>query len=192
MNGALPPPTRWPFRSALARYLIAELIPFVSLSVGLLMMKELQPYGAPFGAVIALLGGSVGTFYYAYKVLGSSGGWAFPLILLALASTDLGSMVTGIGVVYDAAHPHGTQPVATATYWLAWGSVLGATAVTVALAVATGERWTRRHLPRDKYDAMLRSRGEYAFLWLASYWPREPVPSRAARILAQLFSLLER
>lgn len=56
--------------------------------------------------------------------------------------------------------------VITGTYWLAWGALLGAIAVTVAVAAASGERWTRRHQPRDRFDALARPRGRLARLWL--------------------------
>jgi hypothetical protein len=169
------------FRFAPARYLIAELIPFGFILMALLLAREFRTIGAAVGFSIAFIGGTFVTTYYLYKVLGSSAAWCFPLVLLMYAQTDLASTILGIGIVYDAAHPHGTRPVATGTDWLAWGSALGAIAVLVALAAATGERWTRRHQPRDRLDATSRVRGGMAWLWLASYRPQERGGARAGR-----------
>jgi len=166
-------PVGAPFRFAPARYLIAELIPFGFILIALILAREFRTVGAAVGFSIAFLCGTFLTAYYLYKVLGSSAAWCFPLVLLMYAQTDLAGPVLRIGIVYDAAHPHGTRQFATGTDWLAWGSALGAIAVLVALAAATGERWTRRHQPRDRLDAISRVRGSLAWLWLASYGPRE-------------------
>jgi hypothetical protein len=149
-----------------ARYLIAELITFGCLFTGTMLAREARPAGGPPGTLIALMGGTILTTYYLYKVLGSSAGWVVPLLLLMMANTVLGNTVLVDNTVYNAAHPHGTHLVITGTYWLAWGALMGATAITVALAAASGERWARRHPPRDRLDGLARSRGRLAFLWL--------------------------
>jgi hypothetical protein len=142
-------PARTIFRIAPARYLIAELITFGCLFAGMVLAQDWRPVGVPAGTLIAFLGGTVVTIYYLYKVLCSSAGWVVPLTLLMIGNAVLGNMVIGNYTVYDAAHPNGTHLIITGTYWLAWGTLLGAIAVTVALAAASGERWTRRHPPHD-------------------------------------------
>lgn len=180
------------FRIAPVRYLVAELIPFGCVFLCILLTWAYKPVGAPVGAIIELIGGSVGTIYYLYKVLGSSAGWAIPFLLLVLASTYLTFTVMGDYRLYDNAHSQGTPVLATGADWLAWGSALGTIAVMTALAAATGERWSRRHQPRDRLDAISRVRGGLAWLWLPSYWPQEPAASRTTRMLTLLFSLLGR
>jgi hypothetical protein len=159
-------------RIAPMRYLIAELITFGCLFAGMILAREWRPVGIPVGTLTAFLGGTLVTIYYLYKVLGSSAGWVLPLTLLMLGNAVLGNMVIGNGTVYDAAHPRGTHLVITGTYWITWGALLGAIAVTVALAAASGERWTRRHPPGDRFEALARPRGRLAGLWLPAY-PRE-------------------
>jgi hypothetical protein len=159
-------------RSAPMRYLIAELITFGCLFAGMIVAREWRPVGVPVGTLIAFLGGTLVTIYYLYRVLGSSAGWVMPLTLLMLGNAVLSNMVIGNGTVYDAAHPRGTHLVITGTYWIAWWALLGAIAVTVILAAASGERWTRRHPPRDRFGALARPRGRLADLWLPGY-PRE-------------------
>jgi hypothetical protein len=169
MNNAISPPSsrfgRTILRRAPMRYLIAELITFGCLLAGQVLAREWRPVGVPVGTLIAFLGGTLVTIYYLYKVLGSSAGWVLPLTLLMLGNAVLGNMVIGNGTAYDAAHPRGTQLVITGTYWIAWGALLGAIAVTVALAAASGERWTRRH----QFEALARPRGRLAGLWLPGY-----------------------
>ena len=176
MRNAVPPQSsrlrRTMLRIAPVRYLIAELITFGCLFAGMVLAREWRPVGVPVGTLIAFLGGTVVTIYYLYKVLGSSAGWVVPLTLLMIGNAVLGNMVIGNGTVYDAAHPRGTHLIITGTYWLAWGTLLGAIAVTVAVAAASGERWTRRHPPGDRFEALARPRGRLAGLWLPAY-PRE-------------------
>jgi hypothetical protein len=173
MKNAVPPRSsrfgHTMLRSAPMRYLIAELITFGCLFAGMILAREWRPVGVPVGTLIAFLGGTLITIYYLYKVLGSSAGWVLPLTLLMLGNAVLGNMVIGNGTVYDAAHPRGTHLVITGTYWTAWGSLLGAIAITVALAAASGERWARRHPPRDRFEALARPRGRLAGLWLPAY-----------------------
>ena len=46
-------------------------------------------------------------------------------------------MMAGNADFYDTAHPGGMHLAITGTYWLAWGTLLGAAAVTVAAAAAS-------------------------------------------------------
>lgn len=154
------------FRIAPVRYLAAELIIFGCLLVGMLLVRYARPAGVPVGMLLAFIGGTLATIYYLYRVVGSSGGWIVPLTLLMLVTVILGDVITGNYTVYDASHPGGTHLAVTGNYWLAWGVLLGAVATTVALAAATGERWTRRHLPGNRFGVLAHARGSLAGLWL--------------------------
>jgi hypothetical protein len=155
------------------RWLVAELLALGCLTVGITIAWLWRGPGAPLGFLIALMGGTILTTYYLYKVLGASAGWAIPLTLLLLAATILGNMVAGNGTVTDSAHPSGTHLVVTGTYWLALGAITGAIALTVAVAAASGERWTRHHSPHDRFEAVARSRASLAGLWHPAY-PTRP------------------
>jgi hypothetical protein len=151
-------------RVTVVRWLAAELLALGCLAIGITIAWLWRGPGAPLGFLIALIGGTIFTTYYLYKVLGASAGWAIPLTLLLLAATILGDVVAGNGTVTDSAHP-GTHLVVTSTYWLALIALTGAIALTVAAAAASGEHWTRRHLPRDRFDAVAGPRASLAGLW---------------------------
>ena len=154
---------------AVMRWLTAELLALGCLAVGITTAWLWRGPGAPLGFLIALMGGTIFTTYYLYKVLGASAGWAIPLTLLLLAATILGDIVAGNGTVTDSAHPRGTHLAVTGTYWLALAAITGAIALIVTVAAASGERWTRHHPPRDRFDAIARSRASLAGLWHPAY-----------------------
>jgi hypothetical protein len=158
-----------------ARWLVAELTALGCLTTGITIAWLWRGPGAPLGFLIALMGGTIFTTYYLYKVLGASAGWAIPLTLLLLAATILGDIVAGNGTVTDSAHPGGTHLVVTGTYWLALGAITAAIALIVAVAAASGEHWTRHHPPRDRFDAVARPRASLAGLWN----PEFPARARA-------------
>jgi hypothetical protein len=128
----------WP---PVARWLVAELIPFGCLFLGLLLT---QLGVSPAGYLLGFLGGTLLTVWYLNWVQDTHGAWALPLILLMLAATIGGYAVTGHIIVY---HGYYTRVpyVVTPAYWQAFGGLLAALAVTVALAVVNGERHRGRY-----------------------------------------------
>ncbi len=119
-----------------ARWLAAVLVPFGSLFIGMLVAWAGAP---PVGFILALIGGTVVTCWYLNWVQDTHAAWAVPLILLMLPATVVGDCIFG--------HPvsHGRPLVVTPAYWQAFGALLAALAVTVALAVANGERHHGRY-----------------------------------------------
>jgi hypothetical protein len=160
------------------RWLAAELLALGCLAIGITVAWLWRGPGAPLGFLIALIGGTIFTTYYLYKVLGASAGWAIPLTLLLLAAAILGDIVAGNGTVTDSAHPRGMHLVITGTYWLALGALTAAIALTVAAAATSGEHWIRHHLPRDRFDAIVRSRASLASLWNHAYLARARAESQ--------------
>lgn len=118
------------------RWLVAELLPFGCLFAGLLLAWAGVPVA---GVALALFGTPVLTFWYLNWVQDTHAAWIFPLILLVLPATIVGDCIFG--------HPvsHGQPLVVTPAYWQAFGGLLAALAVTVALAVANGERHHGRY-----------------------------------------------
>jgi hypothetical protein len=86
-----------------------------------------------------------------------------PLLVAHLPATVLGLFIFGIEVSQN-----GSPTRITATYWLLWSVMLCVLAVVVALAVASGEHWLRRHPPRNRLDAV-RPRGGLARLWRSDH-----------------------
>jgi hypothetical protein len=118
------------------RWLAAELIPFGCLFAGLLLAWAGAP---PVGFILAFIGGTVLACWYLNWVQDTHLAWAVPLILLMLPATVVGDCIFG--------HPvsHGQPLVVTPAYWQAFGGLLAALAVAVALAVANGERHHGRY-----------------------------------------------
>ena len=123
----------WP---RLWRWLVAELIPFACLFIGMLLIRAGV---APVGFFLSLLGIPIVTFWYLNWVQDTHAGWVFPLIGLAIPTAFVGDFIFG--------HPisHGTPLVVTPAYWQAFGGLLAALTVVVALAVANGERHRGRY-----------------------------------------------
>ena len=123
-------------RSRAMRWLAAELIPFGCLFAGLLLAWAGAP---PVGFILAFIGGTVLACWYLNWVQDTHPAWAVPLILLMLPATIVGDCIFG--------HPvsHGQPLVVTPAYWQAFGGLLAALAVAVALAVANGERHHGRY-----------------------------------------------
>jgi hypothetical protein len=133
-------------RIGAVRWAVAEAIPLGCIFIGMLLLHEpVTVAGHIVGFLLALMGGTVFTVYYLYKVVGSSGGWTIPLILLNLPATYLGAMIFEDDPVTNAQNPEITPLIITGTYWLAWGCLLGAIAIVVVLAVVNGERWMKRN-----------------------------------------------
>jgi hypothetical protein len=118
------------------RWLVAELIPFGCLFAGLLVIWAGVP---PVGFFLAFLGGTVLTVWYLNWVQDTHAAWALPLLFLVLPAAYVGDCIFG--------HPssHGRPLVVTPAYWQAFAGLLAALAVTVALAVANGERHHGRY-----------------------------------------------
>jgi hypothetical protein len=119
------------------RWLVAELIPFGCLFIGLLLISAVPPVGF----VLAFLGGTILTTWYLNWVQDTHAIWVLPLLGLLLAATYVGDFIFGHPVVR---HGSGSY-VVTPAYWQAFGGLLAALAVTVALAIANGERHRGRY-----------------------------------------------
>ncbi len=134
----------WP---AAVRWLVAELIPFGCLFIGLLLIWA----GAgPVGFILGFFGGVILTVWYLNWVQDTHVAWVFPLIGLMLAATIIGYTVFGHPIVHHGSDPTPQSLVVTPAYWEAFGGLLAALAVTVALAVMNGER----HRGRYRYIVM--------------------------------------
>lgn len=129
----------WP---AAVRWLVAELIPFGCLFIGLLLIWA----GAgPVGFILGFAGGVILTVWYLNWVQDTHVAWVFPLIGLMLAATIIGYTVFGHPIVHHGSDPTPQSLVVTPAYWEAFGGLLAALAVTVALAVMNGERHRGRY-----------------------------------------------
>lgn len=124
------------------RWLVAELVPFGCLFIGMFLLWVGMPV-APVGFLLALFGGTILTVWYLNWVEDSHATWAFPLIGLMLPATYVGDAIFGHTLVYHGYDP--TSLVVTPAYWQAFGGLLAALAVTVALAVVNGERHHGRY-----------------------------------------------
>ena len=123
------------------RWLVAELIPFGCLLIGLLLISAV----APVGFLLAFLGGTILTAWYLNWVQDTHPIWAFPLIGLMLAATIVGDCIFGHPIVHHGYDPTPAPLVVTPAYWQAFGGLLAALAVTVALAIVNGERHHGRY-----------------------------------------------
>lgn len=124
------------------RWLVAELIPFGCLFLGLLVIWAGV---APVGFFLAFLGGTVLTIWYLNWVQDTHGAWALPLLFLLLPATYVGDSIFGHPIVHNGYDPTATSLVVTPAYWQAFAGLLAALAVAVALAVANGERHRGRY-----------------------------------------------
>jgi hypothetical protein len=150
------------------RWLIAELVPFSCLAIGLAIAREWRPVAA-LGFVIAVLAGAPLTIFYLFKILGAAAAWIWPIILLVIGNTLIGGFIFVNSTVRDNRHPNGVKIAITETWWMIAAGLVVLLALTVAAAIANGERWIRRNrlnLPRNKFEAYARSRGTLAKLWL--------------------------
>lgn len=123
------------------RWLVAELIPFGCLFIGLLLI----PAVAPVGFLLAFLGGVILTAWYLNWVQDTHAAWVFPLIGLMLPATIVGDSIFGHPIVHHGYDPTPASLVVTPAYWQAFGGLLAALAVTVALAIVNGERHHGRY-----------------------------------------------
>ena len=157
------PPVRWA---------TAVILPFVCIIGGLMLGREWRPAGEVLGMLLGLVGCPVLSSIYLYRVLGAAPGWVFALIPLGISGTFTGSLILMNNEWSDPRRPgHSGQLAVTATYWIVWAVLLGLLAVSVILAVINGERWMQRNrylLPRNKFEAYVRSRGTWAHIWLPS------------------------
>lgn len=156
-------------RIAPVRWLIAELIPFGCLAAGLLVLRAWHPV-VVLGGLLATFGNFTLCVFYLYKVLGTALGWLLATFPLIIANVGIGSVtIARTATTVSAQHPNGVKVLATTSWWIAGACLAVALAVTVALAVANGERWIRHNggnLPRNKFEAYVRPRGTLARLWL--------------------------
>lgn len=131
----------WP---SAARWLVAGLIPFGWLFIGVLLMWAVV---VPVGFLLAIFVGIPSTVWYLNWVQDTHAAWVFPLLGFMIATTVVGDLIFGHITVH---HDHGYDPVpaplvVTPAYWQAFGGLLAALAVTVALAIANGERHRGRY-----------------------------------------------
>ena len=118
------------------RWLVAELVPFGCLFLGMLLVHV----GAgPVGFILALFGGAILTVWYLNWVQDTHPIWAFPLIGLMLPATIVGISIFGHAI------SKGEPLVVTPAYWQAFDGLLAALALTVALAIVNGERHQGRY-----------------------------------------------
>ena len=149
------------------RWLIAELIPFGCLAVGITIIRAWPPAGF-IGFIVVVFGTPTATLFYLYKVLGASYLWIFPLMVLGLASAFVADVIfANSASLYE----NGARKVLAVTsgWWLTAGCLALLLVLTVAAAIVNGERWMRRNrfnLPRNQFEAFVRSRGTLARLWL--------------------------
>jgi hypothetical protein len=122
------------------------------------------------GYFVALFGTYTLSILYLYKVLSTAVGWCLSLFPLIVAIIWVGGVtVVGSATTQGPEHSAGTKIIATTSWWTAGTCLAAALAVTVAAAIINGERWMRRNqrnLPRDKFEAYVRSRGALARLWV--------------------------
>jgi hypothetical protein len=123
----------WP---AAVRWLVAELTPFGCLFIGLLLVWARL---GPVGFVWALVVSPVVTLWYLNWVQDTHPAWIFPLLAVLIPTAYIGYSIVGH------VESRGRPLVVTPAYWQAFGGLLAALAVTVALAVANGERHRGRY-----------------------------------------------
>jgi hypothetical protein len=173
-NKLVPPRQTTILRVALLRWLIAELIPFGFLAIGVLPGAAWHPIAGIFVAIslfASLFVGMPFSFIYLYKVHGTSAGWALPLILVYLCSLVMCVIATGQGQT-----DNGSRVVVTGALLIATAVLLTLLAVMIAGSVVTGERWVRRNqlkiAPSEAISRVLPygNRGISSWMWL----PRQP------------------
>jgi hypothetical protein len=120
-----------------ARWLVAELVPFGCLLIGMLVIWAGV---APVGFLVAFLANIVLTVWYLNWVQDTHPAWVFPLLALLIPATYLGDAIFSRSFTAN-----GNPVVVTPAYWEAFGGLLAALAVTVALAVVNGERHRGRY-----------------------------------------------
>ena len=123
------------------RWLVAELIPFGCLFIGMLLISAV----APVGFLLAFLGGTILTVWYLNWVQDTHAAWVFPLIGLLLPAAYVGDFIFGHPIVRHGYDPTPASYVVTPAYWQAFGGLLTALALTVALAIVNGERHQGRY-----------------------------------------------
>jgi len=155
-------------RIATVRWLTAELIPFGCLAVGFALTRAWEPLGIV-GYALAVFGNLALCTIYFYRVIGAAGWWLAVLFPLTIGNIWAGAVTFVGSATSKSPGHHYVKIVATSSWWIATACLAAALAVTVAVAVATGERWIRRNryrLPRSKFEAYRRYRGTLAYLWL--------------------------
>jgi len=118
------------------RWLVAELIPFGFIFVAMVLTLV--------GAALVgfILGAFIGiplTLVYLNWVQDAHSAWILPLIGLMFPAIYTGMLIFGHTI------SKGEPLVVTPAYWQAFGGLLAALAVTVALAVVNGERHHGRY-----------------------------------------------
>jgi hypothetical protein len=173
-NKLVPPRQTTILRVAPLRWLIAELIPFGFLAIGVLPGAAWHPIAGIFVAIslfASLFVGMPFSFIYLYKVHGTSAGWALPIILVYLCSLVMCVIATGQGQT-----DNGSRVVVTGALLIATAVLLTLLAVMIAGSVVTGERWVRRNqlkiAPNEATSRVLPygNRGISSWMWL----PRQP------------------
>jgi hypothetical protein len=156
-------------RIAAVRWLIAGLIPFGCLAAGLGIAWAWPPV-ILLGFLLASFGNYTACVFYLYKILGTAIGWVMATFPLIMANVAVGSVtIVGSATTRSPQHPDGVKTIATPAWQLASACLAVTLAAVVASAVANGERWSQRNrssLPRNKFEAYVRSRGTLARLWL--------------------------
>ena len=100
---------------------------------------------APVGFLLAFLGGVILTVWYLNWVQDTHAAWVFPLIGLMLPAVIVGDSIFGHPIVHHGYAPAPASLVVIPAYWQAFGGLLAALAVTVALAIVNGERHHGRY-----------------------------------------------
>jgi hypothetical protein len=156
-------------RIAPMRWLVAELIPFACLSLGLTIAREWRPVMA-IGYLVALFGTYTLSLIYLYKVIGTAVGWCLSLLPFIAALMWVGGVtVVGSATTQSSQNSTEVKIVATSSWWIAGICLAVVLALIVMAAIVNGEHWMRRNwrnLPRNKYEAYVRSRGTLARIWL--------------------------
>jgi hypothetical protein len=122
------------------------------------------------GYFIALFGTYTLSLIYLYKVLGAAVGWCLSLVPLIVALVWVGGVTfVGSATTQSAQDPVGARIIATSSWRIAGSCLTITLALMVIAAIVNGEHWMRRNrynLPRNKFEAYVRSRGTLAHLWL--------------------------
>jgi putative effector of murein hydrolase LrgA (UPF0299 family) len=134
------------------RWLMAELILFGCLFLGMLLLHVGGPAG-PVGLILALFVSVIAEVWYLNWVQDTHATWVFPLILLMIPATVVGDSIFGHAI------SKGEPLIVTPAYWQAFGGLLAALAVTVALAVVNGERHHGRYSYMADPSELLRRNG---------------------------------
>jgi len=118
------------------RWLVAELIPFGCVFVSMFLTWA---GAAPVGFILGIFVGIHLTVVYLNWVEDTHGAWGLPLIGLMFPAVYVGEFLFGNAV------SKGEPLVVTPAYWQAFGGLLAALALTVALAIVNGERHHGRY-----------------------------------------------